>query len=735
MADVNRPDVSPEAVRAAAPAANGPVTAGVGAPVAPPPPDEAPPQPWYANEVVMLLRWLVGMVAVQAFCGWGGFLQIGYVLHKFGFNPSTGDYALAALIFIPLSLAIFLAVEYKHWLSRFMGLRLFRHDPYGVKSAVYLWLTGMPGLLLRSTTATEEEAAAATEKAEPQQADGVREIIETVVFVVVLVLLLRSFAAEAFVIPTGSMAETLYGYQRIVTCPECGLEFPVNCSNEVDPQDNGPPQKVKACTCPSCRYFIDFEQEERANPNWRKPDWNSGDRVLVAKFLYELFKKPPDRLDVVVFKHPGESVGQRAFPVTGPVRNHSAMNYIKRLVGLPGETIAIYRGRLYYLPAGSGVEFDDWKEAQHDREKFITLWQLPHTHTNDPRDVGMMKVIQEKFDADQFHIIHKSPETMLAMRRLVYDNDHQAKDLKGVLPPRWAGEGWDEDGTGFKAGDGGERWLRYRHYLRTYNRDFDPRGGRPPVKSLITDIMGYNFYEPHNGQPPGENWVGDLMLECEVTVDKAEGEVSLELCKSRDRFRLAWNLATGEMDLFRVTQTQGRAKEEKLESRTATRPKAGSTYLLRLANFDDRLTVWLNQNLPFGDGVAYPGLKSPVPGAGPVAENDLDPAGVGVKGGAAVAVRKLKLFRNTYYTSGEHSRTTDVLSDRNIDFSNPNDWGDLNTNVPVKFMYVQPEHYLCLGDNSPESSDGRSWGLVPDRLLLGRAMLVYYPFGRTGRIR
>src|SRR5262249_35048353 len=55
--------------------------------------------------------------------------------------------------------------------------------------------------------------------------DTFREIIETVVFVVVLVLLLKSFVAEAFVIPTGSMAETLYGYQKLVTCPVCGEEF------------------------------------------------------------------------------------------------------------------------------------------------------------------------------------------------------------------------------------------------------------------------------------------------------------------------------------------------------------------------------------------------------------------------------------------------------------------------------------------------------------------------------
>ncbi len=43
-------------------------------------------------------------------------------------------------------------------------------------------------------------------------------------------------------------------------------------------------------------------------------------------------------------------------------------------------------------------------------------------------------------------------------------------------------------------------------------------------------------------------------------------------------------------------------------------------------------------------------------------------------------------------------------------------------------MYVQPDHVLCMGDNSFHSSDSRMWGLVPRRLLLGKAVAVYYPF-------
>src|SRR5262245_55770247 len=92
------------------------------------------------------------------------------------------------------------------------------------------------------TTAAEAakpatRSASAKGASQPTEAkDGTREIVETIVFVVVLVLLLKSFVAEAFVIPTGSMAETLWGYQKRVDCPKCGYYFPVNCSSEVDPQ-------------------------------------------------------------------------------------------------------------------------------------------------------------------------------------------------------------------------------------------------------------------------------------------------------------------------------------------------------------------------------------------------------------------------------------------------------------------------------------------------------------------
>src|SRR5713226_1403870 len=118
-------------------------------------------------------------------------------------------------------------------------------------------------------------ATAPTSKARPsapEVKDTWREVVETVVFVVVLVLLLKSFTAEAFVIPTGSMAETLWGYQKLVTCPQCGYEFPVNCSGEVERK---PPEIIRSGVCPNCIYKVVFDDKYN-------PSCSTGDRVLVA---------------------------------------------------------------------------------------------------------------------------------------------------------------------------------------------------------------------------------------------------------------------------------------------------------------------------------------------------------------------------------------------------------------------------------------------------------------------
>ena len=51
-----------------------------------------------------------------------------------------------------------------------------------------------------------------------------------------LALLFRAFEAEAFVIPTGSMAPTLMGRHKDLICDSCGIDYRVGCSAEEDDQ-------------------------------------------------------------------------------------------------------------------------------------------------------------------------------------------------------------------------------------------------------------------------------------------------------------------------------------------------------------------------------------------------------------------------------------------------------------------------------------------------------------------
>ena len=145
------------------------------------------------------------------------------------------------------------------------------------------------------------------------------ENLEAVVVAVILALIIRHFVMEAFVIPTGSMAPTLLGDHFTLTCGSCGYAFAVG-KDEHELQQRDQTLHVDA-TCPLCRTGVGAPQ--------RRGDVIGGDKILVNKFLYRL--REPRRFEVIVFKFP-----------EAPHKN-----FIKRLVGLPGETLEVKNGDLW----------------------------------------------------------------------------------------------------------------------------------------------------------------------------------------------------------------------------------------------------------------------------------------------------------------------------------------------------------------------------------------------------
>ncbi|HEY7309593.1 MAG TPA: S26 family signal peptidase [Gemmataceae bacterium] len=514
-----------------------------------------------------------------------------------------------------------------------------------------------------------------------------------IAYVVGFVFAVSQTLTSGYIQSTGSMAETVWGYHKDVRCPTCGFDFPINCSAEVDPVDMGRPTPTFACVCPNCRQRIHFPSAPSSFTQFfpdsamiDDPGVSGGDRFLVGRGLLGADRIVPRRFDLVAHEYPYAK---------------QSMLYLKRLAGLPGETIAISGGELYVLRPDKGLVYEEVEAHQEvkDPQEARTL-----AHENDPEALA-------RFEKGEFEILRKSPEQILAMRHIVYDNDHR----HDKQPPRWTGEdGWNAAGDHrFQIAAGpGERvaWLRYRHLL-------PDNGGKP---ALIADLTGYNTYQGGMHRDPllDKNWVGDLILECEATIDNPQGELTLELSRGVDRFRARWDLASGVCTLVRVHKDG----EKELESKPTAMNRKGA-YRLRFANVDQRLCVWVNDERPFGEGVAYTAAKQ----LGPDANNDLEPAGIAARG-AGVEVSKLKLFHDVYYTAGQIPNEPDVPG---IDFADPSTWDDLRK-PPVRTFYVQPNHYFVLGDNSAESSDSRSWGSLPHRLLLGRAFFVYYPLKRVG---
>ncbi|MDR3620661.1 MAG: signal peptidase I [Paludisphaera borealis] len=424
-----------------------------------------------------------------------------------------------------------------------------------------------------ATTKTSTASSAATRRVEFRAQEGHRETVEAIIVALILALVVRGFEAQAFVIPTGSMAPTLMGRHKEVTCPQCGFVYAVNASEEVEGSPY--PRQVYAGTCVNCRF-----QATRLDdaPSFK------GDRILVSMFPYDLPFLPgastPERWDVVVFRYPEEP----------------EVSYIKRLVGLPGETIRIYHGDVYVKSKG----------------------------------------------ADDFKLQRKTLAHQAAMQIPVYDDRHRPRATAGRDEwTRWKPEtpgGWkivEPSVSTYRCDQPTSEWvdLRYQHLVPDLEQwdalisDRTPsRRARP---TLITDFYSYNTNLtaeaadlPRQLRGDSENawlqphWVGDLTLSASVEVASAAGELKLELIKGGVAHRSVIDLATGKAQLTRGDEALGEF-ETKL-----TKP---GRYRLEFANVDDRLTLSVDGRSVVGEGIEFDrGEAPPVP-----TEADLAPAAAG----------------------------------------------------------------------------------------------------------
>ncbi|WP_437185574.1 signal peptidase I [Planctomicrobium sp. SH668] len=537
--------------------------------------------------------------------------------------------------------------------------------------------------------AKSQEKAGATQK--PRE--STRDTIESILFAFILAFLFRTFLAEAFVIPTGSMAPTLYGRHKETTCTSCGHRIVVGASHELNTETGllHSNSRLEAAVCQNCGFENRQIRDELAY---------NGDRILVNKFPYEF--SDPKRWDVFVFKYPSE-------PKT---------NYIKRLVGLPNETLRIRNGNLYSV------------EGTNER------------------------------------ILRKPPEKQRRLQIPVYNDDEFPADLVAAgWPERWMpvveGDdglvpGWTSTSSGWKADPKNRTysisteesnslaWLRYQHFFPTsadWAAAISGEALRPRAR-LVGDFCGYNaFIGSRMGQIHGARsvdigpyWVPDLTLNVEVKIESVQedGELMLELCEGTSFFRCRLLPKTGEAILEEVNSQMNRRVIELARAKAPI--KGAGTYQLAFANVDDRLCLWVNQRLiDFKEGAELPS-----PGATGntlPTDHDLSPVGIAAKGISA-KVSHLLIERDIYYRVANPSGTFDYLEfELARTVFEPAAWGEFYTQhasqLGSRTLNTGNDEYLAFGDNSPQSNDSRMWDtgheVVPGDYLVGKAFWIYWP--------
>ncbi len=163
--------------------------------------------------------------------------------------------------------------------------------------------------------------------------DGIYHTAEWLVTAFASTLVFIVFVMQVYRIPTGSMAETLRGAHFRIRCAECGYRYDHDFIAERYKMPNTftPSGKLvirpRSPRCPSCGYS-EPDPLRSTNAAMARTVFK-GDQIFVLKSVYQFFE--PKRWDVIVFKNPTEP----------------RINYIKRCIGLPGETIQIFDGDIY----------------------------------------------------------------------------------------------------------------------------------------------------------------------------------------------------------------------------------------------------------------------------------------------------------------------------------------------------------------------------------------------------
>jgi signal peptidase I len=533
------------------------------------------------------------------------------------------------------------------------------------------------------------------------QRGTMRALVEAFVSLFVAVLLFRTFAAEGYMISTGSMAPCLLGFHKRVVCPTCHFTFPFGTAYDTDedPDADSVVASRTRAVCPNCgQAGIDVSDVPK----------NHGDQLLVNKQAY--LYRSPRRWDVVVFRNP-------ARPTEA---------YVKRAVGLPGERIQIVGGdvvidgqiarKTYVQQLATRILVHDHNFQPADDDGFRPHWQAvesgavgvektnPLSWTPSHSSFKLRGGDVRRPDKDpvtwvEYHHWRRSGgihDTMVALARWPDDVDAASVPKAGL---RYEPKKGEFSVTGALSSEVAEQLLELT----------DDKPFRDAVKELyeashivpVTDDYGYNPGE-ELGTP---NPVRDLMLSARITFEGGSGEFVLEMTNGATIFAVVFDVIRRAVHLFAEPLPEGMTlSSQPTNLGPKSEPVASAPWPKSFGNDGGTIEVSLcdKQVLIAIDGEQ---LMAPWPFEMPAgAQPPRVPVRFGARG-LDVNVSQLKLFRDVYYTDSR------------------------SRHAATRPYELKQDEFFVLGDNSPVSHDSRRWEKpgVQRSFLIGKPFLVHLP--------
>ncbi len=516
--------------------------------------------------------------------------------------------------------------------------------------------------------------------AERSGGSNVVETMQSLIVAFVVAMTFRAFVTEGFVIPTGSMAPTLLGQHLDFRAPETGWPYAVGFDASAGPSQDLP-RRIAELSDP----LMGPNRTERGTGALRRIHPRAGDRILINK-LYYAFREPK-RFDVVVFKNP-----------TNP--NGADGNFIKRLVGLPNESLWLLDGDVFSAPLEAADDFDQYVVRRKPDHVQAAVWQP-------------------------------------VFRSLHLPDDLDADPRRNPL----AGDGWAfAEGTYVHDGDG--------LAILEWSKD---------ARRMLNDWHPYN--QLSRTADAGDRPVGDLRIAGTVTPG-ADGQavtIELEVRGTQYRWELGGGVARVRMrpeamaDLGPDAGWSGPAPVETPEL------VAGRPVRIECWHADQRLVLRLGGRTVLEHVYDWRPRERLERTTGRAAGGD-DAESLGALAarrpqsmalirwrfeGGPVELDRVEVDRDIHYAPYDPGKLPFSLR------SNPPrpDLGELRASHgygchPTTPARMGPDQFYMLGDNTLASSDSRAWGsphpivaeqvdpsafVVHRSLLLGKAWVVYFP--------